>query len=192
MPAVEGSTAPLTLEALRSTRASGRAGQPTGLPGAGKPMADAFGIEDGEPWAEFAVGADFVLARVQTIPSFPRFLGFGPKRRPGTSTIEGTDASGSAGGQAAIAWGTSGELAATPLVHRQEFPSAARRGLPSPACAGDQSTTHSRTLKAPIPAGSSRASASRIRLRARRAARSPTLARTFHAARPSTTNSSMP
>ena len=69
-------------------------------------MAEAFGIEDGEPWAEFAVGADFVLARVQTIP-IPEYLASG-QAQAGTS-IKGTDASGSAGGQAGIAWGTSGE-----------------------------------------------------------------------------------
>ena len=37
-------------------------------------MADAFGIDDGEPWAEFAVGGDFVLARVQVI-EVPQILG---------------------------------------------------------------------------------------------------------------------
>ena len=29
-------------------------------------LADAFGIDDGEIWAEFAVGRDFVIARVVT------------------------------------------------------------------------------------------------------------------------------
>lgn len=32
-------------------------------------VADAFGIDDeGEPWVEFAVGDDFVIAQVQTFP----------------------------------------------------------------------------------------------------------------------------
>ena len=106
MPAVEGSTAPLTLEAYEAPEIwAGWSADGTAWGWQG--MADAFGIEDGEPWAEFAVGADFVLARVQTIP-IPEFLASG-QAQAGTSTIEGTDASGSAGGQAAIAWGTSGE-----------------------------------------------------------------------------------
>ena len=106
MPAVDGSTAPLTLEAYEAPEIwAGWSAD--GSAWGWQVMADAFGIEDGEPWAEFAVGADFVLARVQTI-QIPEFLASG-QAQAGTSTIEGTDASGSAGGQAAIAWGTSGE-----------------------------------------------------------------------------------
>ena len=106
MPAVDGSTAPLTLEDFEPPSIwVGWSAEGTAW--GWQVMADAFGIEDGQPWAEFAVGADFVLARVQTIP-IPEFLASG-QAQAGTSTIEGTDASGSAGGQAAIAWGTSGE-----------------------------------------------------------------------------------
>ena len=105
MPAVDGSTAPLTPEAFEAPEIwAGWSAD--GTDWGWQLMADAFGIEDGEPWAEFAVGADFVLARVQTI-QIPEFLASG-QAQAGTSTIEGTDASGSAGGQA-IAWGTSGE-----------------------------------------------------------------------------------
>ena len=32
----------------------------------GQSLTDAFGIDDGRIWAEFAVGRDFVLARVAT------------------------------------------------------------------------------------------------------------------------------
>ena len=105
-PAVDGSTAPLTLEAYEAPEiwAGWSAG---GTAWGWQLLADAFGIEDGEPWAEFAVGADFVLARVQTI-QIPDFLASG-QAQAGTSTVDGTDASGSAGGQAGIAWGTADE-----------------------------------------------------------------------------------
>ena len=53
-------------------------------------------------------------------------------------------------------------------------------------------TTHSTTEKPPSPAGSPRASASRTRLRARIAARSPTAARSSQTRRPSSTSSSRP
>ena len=106
MPAVDGSTAPLTLEAYEAPEIwAGWSADGTAW--GWQVMADAFGIEDGEPWAEFAVGADFVLARVQTI-QIPDFLASG-QAQAGTSTVDGTDASGSAGGQAGIAWGTAGE-----------------------------------------------------------------------------------
>ena len=106
MPAEDGSTAPLTLEAYAAPEIwAGWSAD--GSAWGWQLMADAFGMEDGEPWAEFAVGADFVLARVQTI-QIPDFLASG-QAQAGTSTVDGTDASGSAGGQAGIAWGTSGE-----------------------------------------------------------------------------------
>ena len=106
MPTIEGSTALLALEAYEAPEIwAGWSADGTAW--GWQLLADAFGIEDGQSWAEFAVGADFVLARVQTI-QIPEFLASG-QAQAGTSTIEGADASGSAGGQAGIAWGTSGE-----------------------------------------------------------------------------------
>ena len=106
MPTIEGSTALLTLEAYEAPEIwAGWSADGTAW--GWQLLADAFGIEDGQSWAEFAVGADFVLARVQTI-QIPEFLASG-QAQAGTSTIEGTDASGSAGGQGGIAWGTAGE-----------------------------------------------------------------------------------
>ena len=102
MPTIEGSTALLTLEAYEAPEIwAGWSADGTAW--GWQLMADAFRIEDGQSWAEFAVGADFVLARVQTI-QIPEFLASG-QAQAGTSTIAGPDASGSAG----IAWGTSGE-----------------------------------------------------------------------------------
>ena len=65
VPEVDGMTAPLTIEEYEPPdlwvgwSADGTAW-------GWQSMADAFGIEDGDSWAEFAVGGDFVLARVQT------------------------------------------------------------------------------------------------------------------------------
>ena len=69
---------------------------------------EAFGIDDGESWAEFAVGADFVLARVQTI-EVARVLGSAGGQ--GGPRAEGSESSGSASGgvSAGFAWGGSGE-----------------------------------------------------------------------------------
>ena len=106
MPAVDGSSAALALEGFEAPEIwTGWSADGTAW--GWQLIADAFGIEDGQSWAEFAVGADFLLARVQTI-QIPEFLASG-QAQAGTSTIEGSDASGSAGGQAGIAWGTSGE-----------------------------------------------------------------------------------
>ena len=106
MPAVDGMTAPLTLEEFEAPEIwAGWSADGTAW--GWQLMAEAFGIDDGEPWAEFAVGGDFVLARVQVI-EVPEFLASG-QAQTGTSAIEGTDASGSAGGQGGIAWGTAGE-----------------------------------------------------------------------------------
>ena len=106
MPAVDGMTAPLTLEDFEAPE-TWAGWSADGTAWGWQVIADAFGIEDGEPWAEFAVGADFVLARVQTI-QIPDFLA-SDQAQAGTSTVDGTDASGSGGGQAGIAWGTAGE-----------------------------------------------------------------------------------
>ena len=67
---------------------------------------DAFGIDGGESWAEFAVGADFVLARVQTV-EFAQVLGSADGQGGPTET-EGSESSGSASG-GARAWGGSAE-----------------------------------------------------------------------------------
>ena len=109
MPAIDGSTAPLTLEDFEPPSVwMGWSAEGTAW--GWQPTADAFGIDDGEPWAEFAVGGDFVLARVQII-EVPQILGSADGQTE-IATTEGSEASGSAGsagGQAGIAWGTSGD-----------------------------------------------------------------------------------
>ena len=109
MPATDGSTAPLTLEEFESPSIwVGWSAEGTAW--GWQLMADAFGIDDGEPWAEFAVGGDFVLARVQVI-EVPQILGSADGQTEIATTV-GSDSSGSAssaGGQAGIAWGTSGD-----------------------------------------------------------------------------------
>ena len=106
MPAVDGSTSPLTLEDFEPPSIwVGWSAEGTAW--GWQPTADAFGIDDGEPWAEFAVGGDFVLARVQMI-EVPQILGSADEQTE-IATTEGSEASGSAGGQAGIAWGTSGD-----------------------------------------------------------------------------------
>ena len=109
MPAVDGSTAPLTLEEFEPPSIwVGWSAEGTAW--GWQLMADAFGIDDGEPWAEFAVGGDFVLARVQVI-EVPQILGSADGQTEIATTV-GSDSSGSAssaGGQAGIAWGTSGD-----------------------------------------------------------------------------------
>ena len=62
-------------------------------------MADAFGIESGQPWAEFAVGGDFVLARVQAIEA-PQALG-----PVGDLAVDDPEALGSLAGGLAVDWG---------------------------------------------------------------------------------------
>ena len=110
MPASDGSTAPLTLEEFEPPSIwVGWSAEGTAW--GWQLMADAFGIDDGEPWAEFAVGGDFVLARVQVI-EVPQILGSADGQTEIATTV-GSDSSGSAssaGGQAGIAWGTSGDL----------------------------------------------------------------------------------
>ena len=105
-PAVDGTAAPRTLEDYEPPE-MWVGWSADGTAWGWQLMADAFGIEDGEPWAEFAVGADFVLARVQTI-EVPQILD-SAGGQTAIAAIEGSEASGSAGGQAGIAWGTSGE-----------------------------------------------------------------------------------
>ena len=106
MPAVDGSTAPLTLEDFEPPSIwVGWSAEGTAW--GWQPTADAFGIDDGGPWAEFAVGGDFVLARVQVI-EVPQILGSADGQTEIATTV-GSEASGSAGGQAGIAWGTSGD-----------------------------------------------------------------------------------
>jgi hypothetical protein len=73
-------------------------------------MADAFGMEDGDPWAEFAVGGDFVLARVQTIKIGEVLASDGSEGGPtDIAATEETESSGSASGSIGFAWGGSGE-----------------------------------------------------------------------------------
>ena len=109
MLAVDGSTAPLTLEDFEPPSIwVGWSAEGTAW--GWQLMADAFGIDDGEPWAEFAVGGDFVLARVQVI-EVPQILRSADGQTEIATTV-GSDSSGSAssaGGQAGIAWGTSGD-----------------------------------------------------------------------------------
>ena len=68
-------------------------------------MADAFEIADGEAWAEFAVGGDFVLARVETIelPEIP--VDAGGQAESGTDGETGGPGSGSVG--ISVGWGPS-------------------------------------------------------------------------------------
>lgn len=71
---------------------------------------EAFGIDKGESWAEFAVGADFVLARVHTI-EVARVLGSAGGQGGPTET-EGSESSGSASGGVSggvFVWGGSAE-----------------------------------------------------------------------------------
>ncbi len=106
MLAVDGMTAPLTLEEFEVPMIwVGWSAEGTAW--GWQLMADAFGIADGEPWAEFAVGADFVLARVQTIEA-PQVLGSAGGQAE-IATIEGSETFASAGAQAGTAWGSSVE-----------------------------------------------------------------------------------
>lgn len=66
-----------------------------------QPLNDAFGIDRGESWAEFAVGASFVLARVHTI-EVARILG-SDGGQGGPAATEETEGSGSAGMQTGYA-----------------------------------------------------------------------------------------
>ena len=65
---------------------------------------DAFGIDHGETWAEFAVGADFMLAQVHTVEVVQV-----PGSAGGPAATEASEGSGSAGVQAGYAVGGSGD-----------------------------------------------------------------------------------
>ena len=108
MPAVDGSAAPLTSDGYEPPE-MWVGWSADGTFWGWQPTAEAFGIDDGELWAEFAVGGDFVLARVQTIEvQVPEALG--PDGEPaGILTIEDPDAFGSVGGQASNRLGGSVE-----------------------------------------------------------------------------------
>ena len=67
---------------------------------------EALGIDNGEPWAEFAVGNDFVLARIHTI-EVGAVLG-SDGGQGGPTVTEGSERSGSASG-GVRAWGGSGD-----------------------------------------------------------------------------------
>ena len=50
----------------RPTCRSGWAGRPTAPAGGWQSLPDAFGITEGEAWAQLGIGRDFVIARVET------------------------------------------------------------------------------------------------------------------------------
>ena len=115
MPAADGMTAPLTLGEFEVPEIW-VGWSADGIAWGWQLMADAFGIEDGEPWAEFAVGGNFVLARVQRI-EVPQVLGSDGAQTEITTT-EGTESSGSAGGSAGVSWGVSGGSSVEPQPPR--------------------------------------------------------------------------
>ena len=107
-PEGDGSTAPLTPEAYEPPE-MWVGWSADGTAWGWQLLNEAFGIDDGESWAEFAVGADFVLARVQTI-EVARVLG-SAGGQGGPTVTEGSESSGSASGgvSASFAGGGSGE-----------------------------------------------------------------------------------
>jgi len=97
MPAVDGSTAPLTSDGYEPPE-MWMGWSADGTLWGWQPMAEAFGIDDGELWAEFAVGGDFVLARVETIELQVPEAPVGPDGEPAAIlTIEDPDALESVG-----------------------------------------------------------------------------------------------
>ncbi len=79
-PSLGGQLEASTIGGLPVWRDFDRIGEPTGVPlwigwsadaidWGWQSLPDAFGITEGEPWAQLAVGRDFVIARVETIIS---------------------------------------------------------------------------------------------------------------------------
>ena len=75
-----GQLEPSTIGGLPNWRDIDRIGEPTGVPlwlgwsangidWGWQSLPDTFGVTEGEPWAQLAVGRDFVIARVETIVS---------------------------------------------------------------------------------------------------------------------------
>ena len=75
-----GQLEPSAIGGLPNWRDGDRIGEPTGVPlwlgwsandidWGWQSLPDAFGVTEGEPWAQLAVGRDFVIARVETIVS---------------------------------------------------------------------------------------------------------------------------
>ena len=79
-PSLGGQLEPSTIGGLPNWRDIDRISEPTGVPlwlgwsandidWGWQSLPDAFGVTEGEAWAELAVGRDFVIARVETIVS---------------------------------------------------------------------------------------------------------------------------